>query len=115
MIINEPNTMQNGVANITPEHMRQVEVFLQGAAYAFMAQNGKNVDFEARTLVGGFNAASWAGTPLQYLVEAYDGDYNQAGKACGRILFNVLQEDEQQRKLQSSKEEGSPKSYRWVD
>ncbi|MCL2105944.1 MAG: hypothetical protein FWH26_02625 [Oscillospiraceae bacterium] len=111
MISNAPDTMQKGVTGITQEQMQRVEDFLQGAAYAFMAQNGKNVDFEARTLVGGFNAQSWTGTPLQDLVEAYAGNYDEAGKACGRILFNVLQEDE--RSFESIA--GSVKSYRWVD
>jgi len=110
MIKNEPNTIQKGVANMTDEQMQRAKDFLQGAAYAFMAQSGKS-DFEASVLVGGFNAQSWAGTPLEALVNAYNGDYREAGKACGRVLFNVLQEDKRQ--FESSRPDDA-KSYRWV-
>lgn len=111
MISNQLNQMQRGVTGITQAQRQEIETFMHGAVISFVAQNGPGIGFKARTLFGGFTAASWANTPLQHIVDAYNGNYAEAAKACGRLLFNVIQND---RRHNFRSTAGRVKSYHLV-
>lgn len=95
-----------------------MKAFLQGAVYCW-CKNRKNEWFAARDLLGGDNYY-WQGTPLLALFEHYragreDQDsiqyaIEEAGKAAGRLLKEVLINDKRTFETQS----GYARTYRWT-
>lgn len=87
------------VNGITATQRRTILAFLQGAVYCW-CKNRKDEPFAARDMIGGDNN-DWRGTPLMALYEYYLGgnennsDYAiaEAGKAAGRLLFDVIAND----------------------
>ena len=95
-----------------------MKAFLQGAVYCW-CKNRKNEWFAARDLLGGDNYY-WQGPPLLALFEHYragreDQDsiqyaIEEAGKATGRLLKEVLINDKRTFETQS----GYACTYRWT-
>jgi len=110
MIIND-NTRSKGVSEIRSSDLDRVNAFLQGTVYGYLASAKPNVWFKACTLVDGFNREILRLTPLQALVVAYNENYDEVNKACGRLLHNVLQDDIRRFEIDRS----TVASYRWVD
>lgn len=104
------------VHGITPRQRREILAFLQGAVYCW-CKNNRQEPFAARDLIGGDNN-DWQGTPLMALYEYYldgnDDNYEyavqEAGKAAGRLLFDLLAND---RRVFDTWE-GITRMYRWT-
>jgi len=111
-------TTYKGVNGFTDEQLRLMKAYLQGAVYCW-CMNCKDEWFAARNLIGGDNYY-WQGTPLMPLYEYYrDGNddadsvqyaIDEAGKAAGRLLKEVLQKD----KRTFETRDGFTKEYRWT-
>ena len=105
-----------GVNGFSERELNLMRAFLQGAVYCW-CKNRKNECFAARDLLGGDNYY-WQGTPLMPLYTYYlNGDNNnhdyaveEAGKAAGRLLKEVLIRD----KRIFATEEGYTRMYRWT-
>ena len=104
------------VHGITTAQYQAIRAFLQGAVYCWCI-NRREDHFVARDLVGGDNK-DWRGTPLMVLYEYYldgnDDNYDyavtEAGKAVGRLLFEVLAND---RRVFDTWEDYT-RTYRWM-
>lgn len=105
-----------GVNGFTQEQLGLMKAYLQGAVYCW-CKNCKGQWFAARALIGGENYY-WQGTPLMPLYLYYlNGDdrnneyaIEEAGKAAGRLLKEVLHKDK--RKFETR--EGFARQYRWT-
>lgn len=90
------------VHGISEQQRRDVIHFLQGLVYCW-CKNRKGEPFAARDLLGGDNYY-WQATPMIALYEYYlDGnednhDYavEEAGKAAGRLLYQLLNDDKRE-------------------
>lgn len=104
------------VHGITTPQRREIRSFLQGAVYCW-CKNNRTQPFAARDLVGGDNN-DWRGTPLMVLYEFYLGgdarnhEYAvaEAGKALGRLLYDVIARDRRIFETQ----EGYTRTYLWT-
>ena len=109
-------TTYKSVNGFTDEQLNLMKAFLQGAVYCW-CKNRKDEWFAARDLLGGDNYY-WQGTPLMPLYTYYlngnedNHDYavEEAGKAAGRLLKEVLIND----KRTFETEEGYTRMYRWT-
>ena len=109
-------TTYKRVNGFTDEQLNLMRAFLQGAVYCW-CKNRKDEWFAARDLLGGDNYY-WQGTPLMPLYTYYlngnedNHDYavEEAGKAAGRLLKEVLIND----KRTFATEEGYTRMYRWT-
>ena len=109
-------TTYKSVNGFTGEQLNLMRAFLQGAVYCW-CKNRKDEWFAARDLLGGDNYY-WQGTPLIPLYDYYlngdeeNHDYavDEAGKAAGRLLKEVLIND----KRTFETEEGYTRRYRWT-
>ena len=108
-------TRYKRVNGFTDEQLDLMRAFLQGAVYCW-CKNRKDEWFAARDLLGGDNYY-WQGTPLIQQYDYYlngnedNHDYavEEAGKAAGRLLKEVLIND----KRTFETEEGYTRRYRW--
>ena len=106
----------NGVNGFSERELNLMRAFLQGAVYC-RCKNRKDEWFAARDLLGGDNYY-WQGTPLMPLYDYYlngneeNHDYavEEAGKAAGRLLKEVLIND----KRTFETEKGYTRMYRWT-
>lgn len=87
------------VHGIEPDDMQRIRDFLQGAIYCW-CKNRKGKWFTARDLLGGDNFY-WEHYPLgvlyfRYIKAGHSETYSfeQAAKDAGRILKNVLADDD---------------------
>jgi hypothetical protein len=90
-------------AELSPEDIEKIKIYLQGAVYCW-CKNCKNEKcepewFSVRSLFGGENN-DWRGTPLQKLYDWYetkgyadDESHNKAGMDAGHLLKRTLFED----------------------
>ena len=109
-------TRYKRVNGFTDEQLNLMRAFLQGAVYSW-CKNRKDEWFAARDLLGGDNYY-WQGTPLMPLYTYYlNGDEDnhdyaveEAGKAAGRLLKEVLIHD----KRTFATEKGYTRRYRWT-
>ena len=109
-------TTYKSVNGFTGEQLNLMRAFLQGAVYCW-CKNRKDEWFAARDLLGGDNYY-WQGTPLIQLYDYYlngneeNHDYavEEAGKAAGRLLKEVLIND----KRTFATEKGYTRMYRWT-
>ena len=109
-------TTYKRVHGFSEEQLRLMRAFLQGAVYCW-CKNRKDEWFTARDLLGGDNYF-WQGTPLYALythylegnIENHDYAVEEAGKAAGRLLMEVLIND----KRTFATEEGYTRRYRWT-
>ena len=109
-------TTYKRVHGFSEEQLRLMRAFLQGAVYCW-CKNRKDEWFTARDLLGGDNYF-WQGTPLYALythylegnIENHDYAVEEAGKAAGRLLKEVLIND----KRTFATEEGYTRRYRWT-
>ena len=90
------------VHGVGDEAIHDIMNFLQGSVYCW-CKNRKGEPFAARDLLGGDNYY-WQDTPMMALYEHYlDGnddkhDYavEEAGKAAGRLLYQLLLDDKRE-------------------
>ena len=109
-------TRYKRVNGFTDEQLNLMRAFLQGAVYCW-CKNRKDEWFAARDLLGGDNYY-WQGTPLMPLYTYYlngnedNHDYavEEAGKAAGRLLKEVLINDKRTFATQA----GYTHRYRWT-
>ena len=105
-----------GVNGFSERELNLMRAFLQGAVYCW-CKNRKDEWFAARDLLGGDNYY-WQGTPLMPLYDYYlkgnedNHDYavEEAGKAAGRLLKEVLIND----KRTFETEGGYTRRYKWT-
>lgn len=105
------------VRGIPREEINRIKVYLQGAVYAWCNSEKKHEVFYARDFLGGVNN-DWNTTPVQVLYDYYrnvmhrnhDYAHREAGKAAGRLLKIVLNEDERQFEIHN----GRVKGYKWT-
>lgn len=104
------------VHGISQMQWHEICAFLRGATYCWCKNKGQ-APFAANDLIGG-TIDDWRGTPLMILYEYYlDGNndnseyaFQEAGKAAGRLLFEVLATD---RRVYDTWE-GFTRQYRWM-
>ena len=109
-------TKYNRVHGFTERELNQMRAFLQGAVYCW-CKNHKDEWFAARDLLGGDNYF-WQGTPLYALythylegnIDNHDYAVEEAGKAAGRLLKQVLIND----KRIFDTQEGYTRMYIWT-
>lgn len=90
------------VHGISEQQQRDIMHFLQGSVYCW-CKNRKGEPFAARDLLGGDNYY-WQDTPMMALYEYYlNGNNNnhdyaveEAGKAAGRLLYQLLYYDKRE-------------------
>ena len=97
------------VHGITVEQKQRIMDFLQGAVSCW-CKNREDEWFAARDLLGGANY-HWQGTPMIALWHAYNENIKTAGQAAGRLLKQVLHEDES--RYFDSKKEAMTTKYIW--
>ena len=109
-------TTIKGVNGLPDAQKELIKAYLQGAVYCW-CKNRMGEWFAARDLFGGENFF-WQGTPLMALYQLYhnvdvaDDAYavEEAGKAVGRLLKEVLYED----KRTFDTREGYTREYLWT-
>ena len=111
-----PNSETRSISGVTPEQLRAIKLFMQGAIYCWV-KNRKGKEFRVRDLMGGENF-SWEGTPLQVLYDnqvrtgrSSEESIAEAGKDLGWIVKDVLVEDKRTFKADH---DGWVATYRWI-
>ena len=106
---------EKGVIGLTQEDEDKIKAFIQNAVYVHC--NIKPDEwFAGRDLMGGENSEDWLNTPLRVIYEHHanngDNDYafKETGKAFGRYLKIVLQNDKREFE---SRDGGLVKNYKW--
>ncbi len=102
LISSENIPSPRAVHGISEQQRRDMMNFLQGSVYCW-CKNRKGEPFAARDLLGGDNYY-WQDTPMMALYEYYLGgnddnhDYavEEAGKAAGRLLYQLLLDDKRE-------------------
>ena len=102
LISSENIPAPRAVHGVDDEAIHDMMNFLQGSVYCW-CKNRKGESFAARDLLGGDNYY-WQDTPMMALYEHYlDGnddnhDYavEEAGKAAGRLLYQLLLDDKRE-------------------
>ena len=105
-----------GVHGIRENELHDIRLFLQGSVYCW-CKNRKDEPFAARDLLGGDNYY-WQDTPMEALYLYYKNgdeanhDYavEEAGKAAGRLLYQLLYYDKREFDTWS----GYTRMYRWT-
>lgn len=116
LISSENIPFPRAVHGISEQQQRDIMHFLQGSVYCW-CKNRKGEPFAARDLLGGDNYY-WQDTPMIALFDYYrnsddaNNDYavEEAGKAAGRLLYQLLYNDKREFKTWVE----YTRMYRWT-